>query len=569
MPDKDEEENVKHFVFTMRKKDLHQKNFKELNDEFVKLIEKEFADEEENHMIDKLHIQTHFYYDNNPEPVGTDTIECINVVPFLLKIKENRRETMHESGYVRSIDTETGREDYEESIRWNDQSIENAKYKMEQDEKLGSDKENWYDSRYWRRFLTQHPELSYKEIADLYSPGPINFRRQTAQTGDRTEKWLRIGVVTDLTNGWTSLKRLYKLQKMDPVEREKAIAILIDELRQKIEPPKIKKIGSKLKSLVGIKPKENRIDKRKREAIEYAIAEFQNLDATISKRYRILRDQMLILTIFQVMDNKNKIDQLHNGDVFTFAHAGLLNELNRSFDVTGWAHNEDFEMEDMYQIFKDFQGKKVFFKKGVDVPTLDKDGNIIMGKKDDNGPDEITINPIFLNTTVQGNKKNTKIQAEINAEAFEALSKIEGWEDNPFFRKAIEILNQNKSNFDASLYICLGFIDLKIPFSIGCLSAKDRTGFEGEFILRWLIKNYVLSQKPLTKREKAVLKKFIKDLNNGVLNRDIGAAKVIGQNTGANIIKSTDTLQGELNPVDPRKRGVYFLKQAHINEPLA
>lgn len=541
-------------------------------------------DDVEADMTEKdMEISKDFYFKD--QWLGRDVIQCINVVPWMIDLMEDRKKDLDNIGKTSS---------------GNHSALNNVKQKQQHDKYHRPTKANWYDSRYFRDLLASHPEKTYEEIVRLYSPGPINFRFQYVETTEGIQEWFRIGVITDLTNGWTNLRELgeiaddktgakleKKVCKLAQVRNEyekkgkegERVVQALDYALKELLGGDIRTVGSRAESIRILHTKTRGMLRKKeeKEGARATLNEMLNtrqvtnaIEKTIDKRKKILRDQMNMLCISQMLAHQDDIAKLQDGSAYTFAHVGLLNEKNHSIDPTGWAHFEDNEMLDMYQIFKEFKGVSVVFDAGLEKPRIDADGVIHMPKSPD-GPSQINLNPIFFNTSVQGNTKNTKIQREINNEGLADLQKIGITPaNNPDIKKAADGLKGNNSNYDIATYLASGLLKARIAISIGCLSAKDRTGFVCEFLARCAIKAVVKAS-----NAKGILGKFkkssyIDELNNGVLSKDNNAAKVIEQCTGADVIKSTAPLVGlSVNPVNPFRRLGYYFNQLAIAEPLA
>lgn len=508
--------------------------------EYVRIY-KEVANDIHDHLTDPQHkiCSDYMYLDHL---VATDEIHCIEATKWIADLFQERSEAL-KAHYEEEPATKL---DIYRSYSHVDRALRNVSKKMKHDAQLRPTKENWYDSKYFRYLLNLDPKQPYEKAIADYSPGPINFRLQTVknQASDNQQAWFRIGVITDLTNGWTNFR----------------------ELKEMIKNEKLKE--AKLEQLNKLKKKYSS-SARICQSLDYAIKEIEDLSGTLIKRRHILRDQMMILTLAQLMQNKNAISALKNDDTFSFVHLALLNEKTQHPDPSGWAHYENNEMLDMCEIFQEFKGQQVLFEKGLLRPMIDAQGIFHLPKETDTGPDSIIINPIFFNVSVQGNTKNTPVQAEINEQAEQELKfALKADYSHHFFQRAFQLLKKGKSSYDIAFYLAQGLLDKNVPLSFGCLSAKDRTGILGEFLVRYFVKK-LIDQLPCdSKEEKKLRGKYYENLYNDVLSTQNNAAKVISQNTGSNIIKTTSLLKSEINPIDPLFRMEYFHAQFKMKETL-
>lgn len=534
---------------------LSRKEMKELMNYKEGLVEKKLCDPEKE-------VEQSFYYKG--ELIAKDTIYCIKSLPWMLDLFEDRRKRI-----LHSLAEESGehplllmKANLMDSLVWNRQAISNIQEKMAVDASERSEKIDWYDSKYFRNLLNSDPNADYESLIAKYSPGPINFRLQ--KIGDYS--WLRAGVMSVLPRGLLNQR----------------------ELKNFLDDPKALK--AKQKELLKMrKSYQKKGEKRIVQAIDYHLKQIESIPqikASIEHGRRILRDQMVMLVMSQLMENQSTLSQLDNGDPFTFVHLSLLNEHTKTMDPSGWAHYENNEMLDMFDIFQEFKGKPVFFEAGLTKPHLDFEGNLHLPKIDQDGPDSIILNPIFFNISPQGNnnlvgiQKKLPIQDEINRQGYKELQKdfnvralkhpemrqekYQSFIEQKDLKRAMKKINKGSSNYGVAVYLVTGLLENKIVVSFGCLSAKDRTGFKAEFIGRLYVKRKVRNEK----RPSFVKQKMYNyKINQGALSSSSNAARVIGQNTGADCVKSTAPLISGPVPINPFLRAGYYVKQAFINEP--
>lgn len=215
----------------------------------------------------------------------------------------------------------------------------------------------------------------------------------------------------------------------------------------------------------------------------------------------------------------------------SIVHMSLLNPQKMQLDKTGWAHFENNEIEDMREIFAEFEGKKVVF-----------DGNGVHFADDRNDPEAVVIKTIFFNISVQGHQKNDSEQKLINQQALQKVYPfISSPESRSLFQKIQLDLNQGKSSYTVAEDISTLLMILKLPTSIGCLSAKDRTGYVAyRTQCRMLARK--LDESTLSEKQKKQLNTYF---GSQGLGAESGASLVVEDNTSCRFLKvSPFTLPG-------------------------
>lgn len=400
-----------------------------------------------------------------------------------------------------------------------------------------------------------------KGINQISLGAPVNFRYQACASDNDKIGFFRLGVITDLRNGFTNLEELKRLAKDESLLNQKreeliseATAFLADN------PVKLAAYGYALEQLA---PK--------------------NLSQTIKERRAILGMQMLQLIEAQVSKNFDGIVDDPGLKAFDFSHLGLLNRKTRSLDPTGWMHDEANEMVDMAEIFKEFDGKKLIFDgKG---PLIDSKGHVHLSQKliDENGnARRLVLKSCFINVSVQGYNKNDGIQSEINDEGMKkilqiALRKAKKYPDDGDFKQGIDLLYkvQEELNAGRSTYVVaedfsVALVKLKMPFSMGCLSAKDRTGYVGARTVFRFVEEKMVSH-PKLKADKKLRNSLSKKFAISVLDKEGCAARVVDENTpGVRILKcSAMDLPGYSEGVVGKVRRLsYFLEQVSIHPSI-
>jgi hypothetical protein len=373
-------------------------------------------------------------------------------------------------------------------------------------------KEGWARSSYFRDLIKKY---GFEEACNRYIALPVNMRYQTYQKSEGAEGatevkgFARLGVITDPRNGFVHLKELQDLRK----GLEKGAS---NEDKAKVAAKRVELMERREKAYA--KKNENQIA-----ALNYAlnqISSLENIDQAIEGRKAALQDQFLQLVAVQAEANPEKLE----GDAFTLIHLGLLNPdpNNAHFERSGWMHNEMNAMLDMAAIFEAFEGKELILDgKG---PLVDSEG--IHLAIEDNGR-RVKLNPVFCNISTHGHYKNDGVQREINEKAYKKLEGTpEGW------RLRGRLLG-SKSNYEVAEDLGALLWDVA-PFSAGCLSAKDRTGFvAARLVLREVRKELDKH----TEIEPSTAKRYSRNLARKILDSNASATQVVRENTGANFLK--------------------------------
>lgn len=361
---------------------------------------------------------------------------------------------------------------------------------------------NWIHSNYFRDLLKSKGTL--EEGIEAYAAIPVNMRKQEYidENGEKKLSFYRLGVISDMSNGWTNLSDLKSLSKLPENERIERINNEIDKINERINgtPQKgIKKILSKYykKPLKG----------RGLEGAKLAIAQLENcknlgfLEGVIEQRRLRLRDQFL-----QVIQNQVKSSDQE--DLFSeelpetsieeagannfhvnslelvaespkrlhVAHLGLLNPNKSVTDSSGWQHDEYHELMDMREIFNEFNEKKIQFD-ADSGPYIDDDNTIHLPPIE-GFPGSILLNTHFFNISVQSRKLEHDKQ---NVSLIEPLFKLQmsGGRsrdvDPSSLDDIVNRINHGESNHELAEALAFYLIKLGVKVSVGCLSAKDRT----------------------------------------------------------------------------------------------
>lgn len=311
-------------------------------------------------------------------------------------------------------------------------------------------------------------------------------------------------------------------------------------------------------------------------------------ESIVEKKQYYLDDLMLHLVLAQVEKNFISLQSLEEDGSFCIFHEGLLDELAKTINSTGFAINEGTFMKEMRDTFERFKGKPLIFDgKG---PYIDETGgihlNLHMAGKDKH-PKEIKLQPIFSNLTVGFMRKNYPQQAAYNETALVELKEMlslcgEEAKDTALKLSQVENkLKKNKSTFKMASDLFVIGLEIRellqkqknkkalLACSQGCFSAKDRTSAVSESAV--LFKGVENSIKRQFKDEKEA-KKVRSRVASRIFNVKSLSSKVTHQNTGTKIVKiQTPWVPGiSKNLKNIFMRAVYYGKQAHtvIQEKL-
>lgn len=374
-------------------------------------------------------------------------------------------------------------------IRYYEQVLKNGK--------AYADKNDWISSNYFRDHIGSTG--SFDRAIQNYVSAPVNMRYQSLEIeGRQAVGFVRVGIMSDMRNGWYSLTDLKAMQAKPGLIKDK-----LQDLEKDLPNLEGKKLESALYAINQLKLMMNHPS---------------YLSHVIHDRKRVLQQQMIQLVSEQVSRNPEKLKEaLQSNGSFDMAHVALLNQKSSSQDRTGWVHDERVEMEDMQEIFREFQGKKLVFDgRG---PIIDEDTIYLPQLFDGVENSEVTLNTFFFNTSVQGNTTNDGAQLRINKEGMDYLLKTypDLFKDFPEVQAAI--LEGDQTSYAVAEDLVKALLDSnRLCISLGCLSAKDRTGFVAERLML----GYLRPHLPPENRH---------DFDKRIFDSDGPAVKVVAENT--------------------------------------
>lgn len=428
-----------------------------------------------------------------------------------------------------------------------------------------TNKKTWASSDNFRDMIRGNPKLNastnsggvngaveeYNKIMDqeYYSvPLAVNMRSHSCEVltnkdGIRqpSNTWLRVGVISDMSNGFVNLKSLKHLQEhlendnlIDATKlRNDMINDIIDKWRTSHNNGNKNVAASAGYALTQLgvnsvtlnewgKAISEKTLKPTMQINENNIKEIkQAVNQTIKKREDLVAAQFLQMVVAHF---ENISPEDIEGGTVKIMHVSLLNHHSKAIDGAGWNHDEENEMQDMADIFNKFDNTKLVCDgKG---PFIDLDGNIHLPElKLLSNLKELNLQTLFINQSVQGYTKNDGTVEEINQAAGKKLEKFTI--NAELKTKMNTILNGKETSYiSATDMVELG---LKAGFKVstGCLSAKDRTGFVSASVTRRLMINGNCSIS------------FIANVIRDQLKEKSPAVKVIIDNTKTKVMKIT------------------------------
>jgi hypothetical protein len=354
---------------------------------------------------------------------------------------------------------------------------------------------DWIGSNYFRDCLTDCEAMkdpdervaleAYEKLIKSIIPAPVNLRRHEAITSDGNKTTMvRVGVISDMRNGYFSLHELNRMLKSKDwhtrTYRE------LDKRIQSVE----KKIGGRSTPELVV--------------LKYAAKQLQaeNLKEVIKERASFLENQMLMVVLEHIRTAKESNPNFEQEHILPIMHLCLLNQKTNSVDETGWKKNEETFMDDMKGMFKLFKDKKLVFDgKG---PFIDNDGDIHLPAEFGIRQFPMYLETFFSNVSIQGNTENKGKQAVINHDFFRDLKTHFNGRLPEEFEVLQEELRLGKQD-PAIIAEELAAVAVRngIYLSVGCLSAKDRTGLVcGRVSANCALENAALTEKEARKAEK-------------------------------------------------------------------
>lgn len=373
---------------------------------------------------------------------------------------------------------------------------------LQKDETVG--KRKFFDSNYHREYMStaikqlKTTELTgavYQQMADKTNPGLVHARNITLKVKKdehglpNTYGLLRVGVMSDLTNGATNLEELRKIANGDTELKTNVLTNL-----------QTRKASCKKGS-----PAEA--------SLQMAIDQINNPSASLTKRTERMELMMLQYLSAQAERDVGKLTSLKTADTWSVVDVRLLSPKKDEIDQeSGWVHNEANQLQDMKAIFEKFSGKTIVLDgKG---PYIDDDGKVHLAINADGK--ELTLSATVLNISIQGQMENKGLQKDINEQAITALASHEKLNDQDDWKEMQALLNAGQSNGTVAEKAVTALVKAGITVSCGCLSAKDRTGWVvGRTMVKLVADSVPDIRKYLTKQilnSKSMASQILKDV---------------------------------------------------------
>jgi hypothetical protein len=402
------------------------------------------------------------------------------------------------------------------------------------DQVVFSCKDRFISSNDFRELQGQR---SFEEAEVGFNTGLVNARVQT-QKDDKEyilSQYTRFGVISDMSNGLYSVEFLSQLKESPTEERIAAIDRKIADIKK-------------------LKPKED----RKAAACNNAIAHLHNLkssngdvilDDMLTARKERLQEQALAYLMLQIEQRPN----VDKNAPLVLIDERLLDQTKFHINKGGWVHNEKVEFEDHRHALQMLNEKTIeIVPKGrgfvIDGDRIKMPEGSIPGLELGETVDIETY--CFLCSPQGGQSNRGEMKAHNNSERQRLLMKHADLGKLP---SMISLVESSSHDYDVASNL-LAEITLhtrknsNFRQSVGCLSAKDRTGV-----------TVAAANKRLRQEGRARMDKHEDYLrHNGI------ASRIVKENTGSHVMKIApkSLLRAELPGLSSNKQARYLLEQA-------
>lgn len=448
----------------------------------------------------------------------------------------------------------------------------------------------------------------YAEMASELASGLVHARIDTLTTRDGEQVSVtRLGVMSHHADGQNNLADLSAdLEQIGGLEDADAAAMYLEVRRNEFDGT-LQELSKDLKSarkaaskareeLPELKAKQEQEPSKplakKIKKAEKAIEEERAIKANIASTYAsrnvfssveslqeavdarrdCLQTQMLQYLGLQADANSTRLSGIQEGGSWDVVDLRLLNPQKDEFDHeqgSGWCHNESNELTDMHQIFKEFDGATITFGDRGPCIVEDPEGGppqIFLPKAMAGGQEKtITLNATLLNVSIQGQFSNSGMQAEINEEAMAKLEKQHPQLlDNDNWKAAKKRMGKGKSDGTVAENVLAALVESGLSTSVGCLSAKDRTG--------WVVGRMMTKMMAKEEQNSSVQRDIEKSLTMQLLDKETSVAlKVIDDVTpGATAMKLDPRTMGKAAGVAGMvKHGMDLVGMYTQNQPLS
>lgn len=223
-------------------------------------------------------------------------------------------------------------------------------------------------------------------IEDICFAEPPDLVKDSVVVGATGKSFdiIRVGAISDHLNSAVSLKLLQTAVNGVGQTQTQAIAE-IGRIRQQLE--------DRLNT--------EKLTVQQRAVLEHMIRQLdisnpETLRKTLIERREILRQQALQLVATQVGEAGSRLQSMGKLHV---AHTSLLYPGKKSWDKSGIAHDEQCMIEDMEQIFTEFNGKEIHLDAGIDAPYIDAEGVIHVPRPRGVSKESVSLATHYVNLT--------------------------------------------------------------------------------------------------------------------------------------------------------------------------
>lgn len=290
-----------------------------------------------------------------------------------------------------------------------------------------------------------------------------------------------------------------------------------------------------------------------------------------------LQDQFLQLLWTQVEAHKKEIEDpnstVNQMGAFLMTQISLLDPSKQSKEKPpGNIHNETNQIKDMQAIFKEFEGGELIFDgKG---PFVDEFGRVhlpLLIREKNGSPKELELRTVYHNISVQGERRNVGLQAEVNKGAFDTAeellrvlmeqveseisqlpedaetAQLQLWRKQANLtllqerlgdiRRRVEAGGRFSSRYGVAADLASFYAELGAAVGVNCYSGKDRTGYLMVILVLLFLKEQVKN----LPRAKELLKGFGRQIWSalGIVRR------VVWQNSQTRAVKGWEpTMEG-------------------------
>jgi len=299
----------------------------------------------------------------------------------------------------------------------------------------------------------------------LHQTEPVNMYLHTVSDQERpVASVVRAGVLFYERFGMTSLLELKKARKEKEGSGEFREVVL-----ERLERFSTKKATPEVQVAV--------------EETKELFATPEVLDEAIACRMFNLEQKMIVVLQGYL---ESSAEALREDVPFYFMQLSLLNPSKKKIERSGFAHIEARNMEDMYEVYKLFEGRRIIFESDLQAPYIDGRGQVYMPKPAGCTASSVVVQPLFVNVSVQGHKaKDLVVQQTLNERAFGVLRlMLEQRGERELFEQCCRRMERRESSYELAEDMAVVAHSLGVAVGMNCFSAKDRTMYVAFRFLR-------------------------------------------------------------------------------------